>query len=199
MVRFVNECFCGSGYVFIMSILLTFLLIFCHRTTCVSDENPCSGFLGATSDVRGVIGESITLQCNVTTNCDRPCWKDDNTTKARCLLPEYYSDDTYFFSFNSSQCLQFLHINNINDNMAGFYTCLCDDHNGHRTAQACFNLSVYEVQCPVSVLINGVKRVFDRCSTRSTLEMIDVEVNQNITIECDGGIKRKTNCSHLSK
>ncbi|KAJ8031470.1 hypothetical protein HOLleu_24667 [Holothuria leucospilota] len=182
-----------------MSILLTFLLIFCHRTACVSDENPCSGFLGATSDVHGVIGESITLTCNVTTNCDRHYSKYDNTTKARWLLPEYYSDDTYFFSFNSSQRLQFLHVNNINDSMAGFYTCFCDDHNGNRTAQACFNLSVYEVQCPVCVLINGEKRVFDRCSMRSTLEMIDVEVNQNITIECDDGAKRKTNCSRLSK
>ncbi|KAJ8031471.1 hypothetical protein HOLleu_24668 [Holothuria leucospilota] len=182
-----------------MSLWLTlFILISCNYVTCSKTESPCHGFHGTTLDVRGVIGEYTSLTCNVPTNCTRGLWKYDDTINPMWLLAGEYSGDTYRFSFNPLRGVNTLHIYNINGSVAGLYNCLCDDDNGRRTVQACFNLSVHAVSCPMIVQINGEKRVFDRCGMRSVVEMIDVEVKKNITIKCEKA-KRTTNCSHIGK
>ncbi|KAJ8031468.1 hypothetical protein HOLleu_24665 [Holothuria leucospilota] len=174
-----------------------FLLISFYCITCFKAENPCQGFYGATSHVHGVIGENISLTCHVSANCPRGYWKYDDNINPTWLVPKQYSGDTYFF--NTSQGLTTLHIVNINDNVEGFYTCLCDYHNRSGIAHACYDLSVHVVQFPISVQINGEKHVFDICSKRSKAEMVDVEVNDNITIKCDDEAERRTNCLNMTK
>ncbi|KAJ8031467.1 hypothetical protein HOLleu_24663 [Holothuria leucospilota] len=180
-------------------LLTIFILIGCCCVTCCQAESPCQGFYGATSDVRGLIGENISLICKVPTNCIRGYWKHDNTINPMWLLPEQYSGDTYLFRFKSLEGLNTLHMYNINERVEGFYTCLCDDYYGNRTTNACFNLSVHVEHCPISVQINGEKRVLDRCGIRKEEEMVHVEVNETITIKCDDEAERRTNCSHIGK
>lgn len=170
-----------------------FLLISCYYMTCIKAERPCQGFRGAASDVGGVIGENISMPCSVSTNCDIGYWKYDDIINPMWLL---HSSDTYVINFDSSQGLNTLHIYIINGCVAGSYTCLCDDRYGNRTTHACFNLFVHTVQCPIRVKINNNNRVSHRCIVASKMEMIDVNLNANITIKCDGELKRKTNCSH---
>ncbi|KAJ8031463.1 hypothetical protein HOLleu_24659 [Holothuria leucospilota] len=182
-----------------MSRWLTFVfLISCYCVTFFKVGSPCRGswFDGTTSDVCGVMGENISLTCKVPLNCTRGFWKYDYTINITWLIPDLYSGDTYLFDFNSSQGVNTLYINNINGSVAGFYTCLCDDHNQKRTTHECYNLSV--LQCPISMGINGEKHVFDKCSVKGVLEIVDVTINENITIKCDEKGK-KTNCSHIGK
>ncbi|KAJ8031466.1 hypothetical protein HOLleu_24662 [Holothuria leucospilota] len=179
--------------------LTIFTLIGCCCVTCSKARSPCKGLHSATSDVHGLIGENISLTCKVPTNCIRGYWRYDNTSNAKWLLPGQYSGDTYLFRFNSSEGLYTLHIHNTNERVEGFYTCLCDDYYGNRTTHACFNLSVHVEHCPISVQINGEKRVFDSCSTRREAEILDVKVNDNVTIKCDDEAERSTNCSHIGK
>ncbi|KAJ8031461.1 hypothetical protein HOLleu_24657 [Holothuria leucospilota] len=181
--------------------LTFFLLISFHCLTCSKAKSPCRGsrFRGATSNVHGVIGEDISLKCNVSENCTRGYWKYDNTIKATWLVPEAYNNDTYLLASNSLEGLNTLHIYNINESVEGFYTCSCDDRKGRRADHACFNLSVHVVHCPIVVQINGKKHVLDKCSLWDAEEMVDVKVNENITIKCDEKRNRRTNCSHIRK
>ncbi|KAJ8031469.1 hypothetical protein HOLleu_24666 [Holothuria leucospilota] len=181
--------------------LAIFTLISCCCVTRCKTESPCRGsrFRGATSYVCRLIAENISLTCNVPTNCTRGLWKYDNTINATWLVPEEYSGETYLLGVNSSEGLNTLHIYNINERVEGFYTCFCEDYNRNRTTHGCFNLSVHVVHCPISVLIKGEKLVLDRCGVRNEAEMVDVEVNENITIKCDDEAERITNCSHTGK
>ncbi|PIK61338.1 hypothetical protein BSL78_01758 [Apostichopus japonicus] len=149
--------------------------------------------------VNGVLGQDITLSCELQAYCVRALWAF-RTSPVKYLNAGSCSECGESFSvidiihgdiMNTS-----LHIHNINESPAGIYDCSCQHDKGTDRVK-CFNLQIKNASCQLELTQNDQVKVFGNSSgsQHEAKRTVKVNTEDNITARCVNDIaKLNTNC-----
>ncbi|PIK61326.1 hypothetical protein BSL78_01746 [Apostichopus japonicus] len=172
-----------------------------------SGGDSCDGYShrNDTEFVYGVLGQNITLSCELQSYCERGPWAF-RTSPVKYLYAESCPECGESFSvidiINGDIMNTGLHINNINESLAGIYDCSCQYEN--RTDRVkCFNLQIENAPCQLELTQNEKVKVFDNSSGNQHDEVVrtvNVNTDDNITARCVSNVaKLKYNCTKIVK
>ncbi|XP_071849071.1 uncharacterized protein [Apostichopus japonicus] len=154
--------------------------------------------------VYGLLGQNITLSCDVKSYCEKATWAF-RTSPVKYLYAESCPNCGESFSvidiIHGDKVNTSLHINNINESLAGIYDCNCQ-HGNQTDRMKCFNLQIENASCQLELTQNEKVKVFQNSSGSQhdvAVRTVNVNTDDNITARCVSNVaKLKNNCTNRS-
>ncbi|PIK61339.1 hypothetical protein BSL78_01759 [Apostichopus japonicus] len=148
--------------------------------------------------VYGVHGQNITLSCELQSYCEIGRWAF-RTRPVKYLNAGSCSNCGESFSvsdiINGDIMNTSLHINNINESLAGIYDCSCQLDKGTDRVK-CFNLHIKNASCQLELTRSGKATVFHNSSDEA-VRTVNVNTDDNITVRCvNDAAELKNNCTN---
>ncbi|PIK61331.1 hypothetical protein BSL78_01751 [Apostichopus japonicus] len=139
--------------------------------------------------VYGVLGQNINLSCESQSFCVRSLWAF-RTSPVKYLNAGSCSNCGESFSvsdiIHGDIMYSSLHINNINESLAGIYDCSCQYENGTDRVKR-FNLQIESGSCQLELTQNEKVEVFHNSFVSQHAEAVrtvNVNTDDNITARC---------------
>ncbi|XP_071849073.1 uncharacterized protein [Apostichopus japonicus] len=170
-----------------------------------SGGDSCDGYSHRhdTEFVYGVHGQYITLSCELQSYCERGLWAF-RTSPEKYLYAESCPKCGESFSvidiINGDIMNTGLHINNINESLAGIYDCSCQHDNGTVRVK-CFNLQIKNASCQLELTQNEKVKVFESSESQhdEAVRTVNINTDDNITARCvSDAAELKNNCTNRS-
>ncbi|PIK61340.1 hypothetical protein BSL78_01760 [Apostichopus japonicus] len=169
-------------------------------------QDTCDGYSHENDSdfVYGVLGQNITLSCELQAHCVRGLWAF-RTSPVKYLNAGSCSNCVESFSvsdiIHGDIMYSSLHIININERLAGIYDCNCQHENGADKVK-CFNLQIESASCQLELTQNEEVKVFDNNSGsqhNEAVRTVNVNTDDIITARCvSDSAKLKNNCTNRS-
>ncbi|PIK61336.1 hypothetical protein BSL78_01756 [Apostichopus japonicus] len=167
-------------------------------------QDTCDGYShqNDTEFVDGVLGQNITLSCELSLLC-KSLWAF-RTSPVKYLNAGSCSDCGESFSvidiIHGDITKTSLHVNNINESLAYIYDCSCQHGNGTDKLK-CFHLKIVNASCQLELTLNEKVKVFHNSSgsQHKAIRTVNVNTDDNITARCvSDAAKLNINCKNRS-
>ncbi|XP_071849076.1 uncharacterized protein [Apostichopus japonicus] len=169
-------------------------------------QDTCDGYSHKNDSnfVYGVLGQNITLSCELQAYCIRGLWAF-RKSPVKYLTAGSCSNCVESFSvtdiINGDIMYSSLHIININERLAGIYDCSCLHDNGADKVK-CFNLQIEHASCQLELTQSEKVKVFHNSygsQHGEAVRTVNVNTDDNITARCVNNVaKLNTNCQNKS-
>ncbi|XP_071849075.1 uncharacterized protein [Apostichopus japonicus] len=169
-------------------------------------QDTCDGYSHKNDSnfVYGVLGQNITLSCELQAYCIRGLWAF-RKSPVKYLTAGSCSNCVESFSvtdiINGDIMYSSLHIININERLAGIYDCSCLHDNGADKVK-CFNLQIEHASCQLELTQSEKVKVFHNSygsQHGEAVRTVNVNTDDNITARCVNNVaKLNTNCQNRS-
>ncbi|KAJ8031436.1 hypothetical protein HOLleu_24624 [Holothuria leucospilota] len=178
-----------------LTIMWSFTIVYCRNLCASSSQN--------VENIRGLYQQNVDLECNISQNCDRVFWKRSRKGGKSEDISEKCTNCDYKVTNHEVNGTSVLHIYNISDNVEGVYTCHCqwmipNSKILTNAIRRCYNLTLYSLECGMNTNLNRKRTLtFNGNHLDHTLETLDANINDVLTITCLNDGKKQTNCSEL--
>ncbi|PIK61341.1 hypothetical protein BSL78_01761 [Apostichopus japonicus] len=167
-------------------------------------QDTCDGYSHKDDSdfVYGVLGQNITLSCEIQAYCMRSLWAF-RTSPVKYLNAGSCSNCVESFSvsdiINGDIMYSSLHIININERLAGIYDCSCQHDEGTDRVK-CFHLKIKNASCQLELTQNEEVKVFDNSfgsQHDEAVRTVNVNTDDNITARCvSDAAQLNSNCKY---